>query len=121
MIRWGGIIIAVSFREEKVYRDLRMMMMIAKKGNKIHLFLLHHRFWHVLRERWDVPATRALRAAGRPMKAEARGLDAATLGATTALAMAFIASTDMIFCFVLKLFLEERAEGRARGQRARAI
>lgn len=55
------------------------------------------------------------------MKAEARGLDAVTLGATTALAMAFIASTDMIFCFVLKLFLEERAEGGARGQRARAI
>lgn len=53
------------------------------------------------------------------MNAEARGLDAVTLGATTALAMAFIASTDMIFCFVLKLFLEERAEGGARGQRVR--
>ena len=48
------------------------------------------------------------------MKAEARGLDAVTLGATTALAMAFIASTDMIFCFVLKLFLGgERGAGSA--------
>jgi len=98
-----------------------MMMRLRRRGTRFICFFFIVVFWHALRERWDVPATRALRAAGRPMKAEARGLDAATLGATTALAMAFIASTDMIFCFVLKLFLEERAEGGARGQRARAI
>jgi len=117
LIRWGGISIAVSFREEKVYRDLRMMMRLRRRGTRFICFIVFVAC--VERGRWDVPATRALRAAGRPMKAEARGLDAVTLGATTALAMAFIASTDMIFCFVLKLFLEERAEGGARGQRVR--
>ena len=53
-----------------------------------------------------VPATRALRAAGRPTKAEARGLAPAALGASTARVMAFTATTDMatidLFC-VLKL------------------
>ena len=33
-IRWGGVSIAVSFREEKVYRDLRMMMRLRRRGTR---------------------------------------------------------------------------------------
>ena len=39
MIRWGGIIIAVSFREEKVYRDLRMMMRLRRRGTRFVFFV----------------------------------------------------------------------------------
>ena len=115
MIRWGGVSIAVSSREEKVYRDLRMMMRFAKKGNKIHLFLLQHRFLACVERALGRTGDAGLEGGGAAHEGGGAGLGRGNLGGDDGLGHGVHSEHghDLLFCFETVFW---RRSGRKAGR-----